>query len=68
MADWKCNQFDLKRGRKCRRNATHVTPWGDACDKCAQLRASSVLASGNWYKELEWAVREIVRQEMKKHG
>lgn len=68
MADWKCDQFDLKRGRKCRRNATTVTPWGDACDNCAQARATSVLTELKWYGEVEWAVIEIVRQEMQKRG
>lgn len=67
MADWKCDQFDLKRKRTCRRKATTYTPWGVACDKCAEARASRVLASLT-QNCVEWAVREIVRQEMQKRG
>ena len=68
MAEWKCDQVDSKTKRSCRRNATTTTPWGDACDKCAEARATSVFVNLNWFGNVEWAVREIVRQEMKKRG
>ena len=69
MAERKCDQFDRERKRQCRRNATTTTPWGDACDKCAEARATSVLVQLKWSSNVEWAIREIVRQEMrKKHG
>jgi hypothetical protein len=63
----KCVQYNRNTLRNCRRNATTVTPWGDACDKCAVVVATSILSRHPLPGDLTvWAIREIVRQEMKR--
>lgn len=66
MTEWKCDQFDLGTMRHCRRNAVTTTPWGGACDKCARARAASALMWVDGSPTLEWAIREIVRQEVRR--
>lgn len=66
MAKWQCDQYDHNARRRCRRNATTVTPRGDACDKCALAVVTSMLSMSHLSGNVTvWAIRELIRQEIK---